>query len=314
MMELEVDTRPLDWWNAKPREPLANKRYHSEHLLEAQELLRLPFTSSTFGGLPPEVRELIYEFAMTMEPPGWGEKPCWLKHVESAQSDLQVTLPSSARSPGRTARPGLALLFTCRQIYREARYLYYTPDFFSFKKAESMVGLLLESGWADRHELQSMRIFLYGGGYFGTGSYQEGRALWYAISKLSHCKFLRKLEIVIEGAWHNKTNLASDFILPFKGLTDVEVCVRSMIRCYDSDENSYHDDLEEEEHDWILIRSDNGAYFQSNDAEGDAIYRGIRRFIHLRVPFRRWPGVIYGGKMYFGGFGRRDWNEQYYIR
>ena len=306
-MESETGLGPLNTWDPKPLEPLANRRYHSEHHLEAQELHLLPFTSSPLGRLPAEVRELIYGFAMTNGHPQWGKGPCWLQHLGSTRSDLRAALPSSAESTGRASKSRFALLCTCRQIYHEAHDLYYTPDFFSFKKAESMVGLLLESGWAGRRELQSIRVFLCGGGYYGSRSYQRGRALWEALANLSHCKFLRKLEISIEGNWHDGTNLSPDFMLPLEELTDVEVSVRSMARWYDGG-GEVDDELEEEGHKWRLIRDENDALFQLQ--EEDIIeYGATECFVHLGVPSRHLSSKVYGSPMYGNLYRFRDYTD-----
>ena len=280
-----------------PSKSLMNQRYHSEYLLEAHEARLLPFALSPFGRLPPEVRELIYGFVMMIEPCDSGDLPPWFAFLGSTQNDLHATLPSSAGIPGRNSKPQLALLSTCRQIYHEARNLYYSPKFFFFKKAESMVGLLLESGWANRRDLHCIRVFLYDG-YSYRRSYQASRPLWEALAILSHCKFLRKLEIVIEGRWHNGAYVNPELKLPLEGLTDVDVHVRNPEKWFDND-GEQTPELVDEEHNWRLIRGDNSTFFQLEEEDAGSKHTGMRGSFHdLGAPIRRLRAGAYNSERY----------------
>ena len=192
--------------------------YHSEHLLEAQIIQRLPFASTSFGSLPAEVRDMIYAAAMTIEPVGWGRKPEWLKFPFPAnragyRSALQASL---AFCPGTSAKTRLALLFTCRQIYTEAWHLYYGTEHFAFSKPTPMISLLTEASWASRRELKSVKVDV-----------GNDDLLWQALTYLSQCKHLQRLEVVVGSKWHEGLHLRSDFLHPLRDLAHVDVSVRS---------------------------------------------------------------------------------------
>ncbi len=53
-------------------------RYHSEHLLEAQEVDRQPFKSSGFGRLPTELRNQIYDLVIAFNSSIKDKPPYWL--------------------------------------------------------------------------------------------------------------------------------------------------------------------------------------------------------------------------------------------
>ena len=247
---------PFDLYNNKALGLLASQSYHSEHLLEAQEISLLPFWFSPLGRLPPEVRELIYVFAFIMEPPKWGWKPSspyWLTQLGSSQRVLGATLPFGIRNPGRTMMPHLALLCTCRQIYQEARDLYYSTDFFSFTKLESMMDVLLGSGRAVRHELQYIRKILSCTPHHVSWSVDRRRAFWKALADVSHCEPYRRLKIVVDRDWN--TEVMPDSYSPYclHGLTGLAIYVRSNL--------PFHGRPFE----WRLIQDGQGSSYQLTD-------------------------------------------------
>ena len=208
-------------------EPLLDLRYHSEHLLEAQELNHVQFTLSPFRKLPAEVREMIYIAAMKIEPANWRKMPGWVNRSQSTSSALRATLPSAH---GRYPKPRLALLFTCRQIYQEAWHLYYGNELFSFRKARPLLSLLTEAGWTRRPELQIVEVHLGCSRYYET-LYHESRAVWEAlVFRLSQCEHLRKLNIFVYEGWLEGSHLRRDFTLPLRELTNVDVSVTSYER------------------------------------------------------------------------------------
>ncbi len=162
--------------------------------------------------------------------------------------------------------PRLALLFICRQIYQEAHDLYYTPDYFCFTKADSMLDLLFEAGWADRPDMDLARIFPGGRICERLQSYEEAKYLWEALRYLVHCKYLRRLKIFIEEDWQQGSSLCSDFMQPFGQLEGVDVVVNCWIpREWDSWAKAWVSLGEVCQ--WRLTRCDAGAQFEAEDGE-----------------------------------------------
>lgn len=118
--------------------------------------------SSPLLALPGEIRNLIYQLVLTDPIPSVFNYE-W-KYGPKIWADGSVTENYEYQGPPRHLhRPSyaplhLAILQTCRQIYREAYHIYYACHTFEFRYTEDLRLFLKEIGRRRRRELTSLGI------------------------------------------------------------------------------------------------------------------------------------------------------------
>ena len=133
-----------------------------------------PFPETTFGRLPGEIRDMIYEYLL-VAPPSQSTIYLRVPLIAATNSDITpvkratvVTDPKDASTgpphlaPVQNARPlrvsRLAILQTCRQINHEAYHIFYARNSFHFSDAECLINFLSGIGAVRRAELTSLHL------------------------------------------------------------------------------------------------------------------------------------------------------------
>ena len=104
---------------------------------------REPFVNTSFGKLPPEIREQIYHELLIDEAPHTGQHSTG----EGTEGRNDLTKASD-----------LSILLTCRQIHREASHIYYARNSFHIATAPELLSFLDSIGQTSRTKLTSLRV------------------------------------------------------------------------------------------------------------------------------------------------------------
>ena len=115
-----------------------------------------PFLKTSFGRLPPEIREMIYGYVLIFPP---APSPICLrvpsfKRLESKKVDNGVVRKASRPEPRKASY--LTILQTCHQIYNEAYHIFYAQNDFHFPDPKILLTFLVNIGPARRKELTSL--------------------------------------------------------------------------------------------------------------------------------------------------------------
>ena len=132
--------RPRNRFNVLRPDPYrAPSRAQREAVFEAAERLRAlePCITIPLLELPAEIRLIIYEYALTSQSP---ITPRLKKRARKAQS--KEAQADAAKSSAPANASSLALLQTCRLVFREARPVYYASNSFRFTSAKDLLDFL----------------------------------------------------------------------------------------------------------------------------------------------------------------------------
>lgn len=155
-----------------------------------------PMASFDFLALPGELRNMIYRFALTSDPPALGREHQYdcRKCTWDPEQPTKPIYADGRRIPGCRcgARTGLGLLLANRQIYWEGASIFWAESHFMFWGVDSfthLVGTQLRPAW--RKSLRSISVF--------DDRYYTNRPLDPTSDKflraLFQCRNLRNLEI-----------------------------------------------------------------------------------------------------------------------
>ncbi|KAK3174860.1 hypothetical protein OEA41_002106 [Lepraria neglecta] len=104
---------------------------------------REPFVNTSFGKLPPEIREQIYHELLIDEAPHTGQ---------------HSTGEGTEGRNGLTKASDLNILLTCRQIYHEASHIYYARNSFHINTEPELLSFLDSIGQTSRAKLTSLPV------------------------------------------------------------------------------------------------------------------------------------------------------------
>lgn len=147
---------------------------HQLHIQDIQQQPPVPFSESPLGRLPGEIRDMIYEFVLVAPP---SESKRYLRvpviaatnsNIASADRSIMTMQSENGSAEPLQSEPAhhisprkvsyVAILQTCRQIYREAYHIFYAKNAFHLTNAPDLIAFLKGIGPARRAELTSLHI------------------------------------------------------------------------------------------------------------------------------------------------------------
>ena len=131
---------------------------HQLHLQDTQQ--KRPFSETSLGRLPGEIRDMIYEHLLVAPP---SQPTRYLRVPDAAVLDPKETeARKSLAAPLQKSKPGnasyVAILASCRQIHREAYHVFYAKNAFHFTNAPILIAFLKGIGQIRRAELTSLHL------------------------------------------------------------------------------------------------------------------------------------------------------------
>lgn len=131
---------------------------HQSHLQETQQ--QRPFSETSLGRLPGEIRDMIYEHILVALP---SQQKRYLRVPDAAVVDPKAAeARKSPAAPLHKSKPGnasyVAILATCRQIHREAYHVFYAKNAFHFTDAPVLIAFLKGIGQIRRAELTCLHL------------------------------------------------------------------------------------------------------------------------------------------------------------
>lgn len=117
---------------------------------------RDPFQDTSFGKIPPEIRLQIFEYTLAVSPALLKDDlsvPMIRDYSISAQGEQIQNLEQESRPPSC-----LALLSTCRQIYKESYGIFYSSNTLFLGNAHDLLAFLTSIGPVRRKHIVSLHL------------------------------------------------------------------------------------------------------------------------------------------------------------
>ena len=119
-----------------------------------------PFSETSLGRLPGEIRDMIYEHllvALPSQPTKYLRVPD-AAVVDPKEAEARKTLAAALQKSKPRNASYVAILATCRQIHREAYHVFYAKNAFHFTSAPVLIAFLKGIGQIRRAELTSLSL------------------------------------------------------------------------------------------------------------------------------------------------------------
>lgn len=128
------------------------------YLQDAQQ--QRPFSETSLGRLPGEIRDMIYEHLLVAPP---SQATTYLRVpkavvIDPNETEARRSLVPPLQKLQLSKASYVAILQTCRQIYREAYHVFYAKNAFHFTDAPVLIAFLRGIGQIRRAELTSLYL------------------------------------------------------------------------------------------------------------------------------------------------------------